>query len=72
MTKLIATDLDGTLINDSGFISNEDLRTINRILESGNIFSVISGRSWIESKYLFEKIEDLLRFAEQNDLHVVF
>lgn len=26
----------------------------------------------LEDKYLFEKIEDLLRFAEQNDLHVVF
>ena len=23
-------------------------------------------------KYLFEKTEDLLRFAEQNNLHVVF
>ena len=72
MTKLIATDLDGTLINDSGFISNEDLRTINRILESGNIFSVISGRSWIESKYLVEKIHYPFHFLGGNGSEIWF
>ena len=72
MTKLIATDLDGTLINDSGFISNEDLRTINRILESGNIFSVISGRSWIESKYLFEKLHYPFHFLGGNGSEIWF
>ena len=44
--KLIASDLDGTLLNENGEISEENLQAIKRIEEKGIKFVVATGRSY--------------------------
>lgn len=44
MYKLVAIDLDGTLLNSKKEISNEDNQTINRAIEKGIKIVVCSGR----------------------------
>lgn len=42
--KLIATDMDGTLLNSKNEISHENLKIIENLREKGIIFSVATGR----------------------------
>ncbi|GAB3049436.1 Cof-type HAD-IIB family hydrolase [Virgibacillus ainsalahensis] len=44
--KLIATDLDGTLLNEQGEISRENAEAINKAMERGIKFVVATGRSY--------------------------
>ena len=44
--KLIASDLDGTLLNEVGEVSAENASTIKKALELGIKFVVVSGRSF--------------------------
>lgn len=44
--KLIATDLDGTLLNDSGEISVENAQAIKKAKDLGFKFAVATGRSY--------------------------
>lgn len=43
--KLLFTDLDGTLLNDDGSISQENLSAIRRAAEKGNLTVITTGRS---------------------------
>ncbi len=42
--KLLATDLDGTLLNSNSEISQKNLEAINKFREAGGIFVVMTGR----------------------------
>jgi hypothetical protein len=44
--KLIASDLDGTLLNEKGQVSKKNAETIKKALEHGIHFVVATGRSW--------------------------
>ena len=44
MIKLIASDMDGTLLNSRGELDNEIYDIINRLKELGIIFTAASGR----------------------------
>jgi len=46
--KLIACDLDGTLLNDKSKISNENLESIKAFKEKGIIFMPVTGRTLYE------------------------
>lgn len=48
MNKLIACDLDGTLLNDSSAVSEENLDAIMKIAERGGTFAVVTGRTYRE------------------------
>lgn len=43
--KLIACDLDGTLLNDKSEVSAENLNAIKKITEKGVIFAIVTGRT---------------------------
>lgn len=45
MNRLLAIDLDGTLLADDGTISARNAQTIRKAQEAGNIVSICSGRS---------------------------
>ena len=46
--KLIALDMDGTLFNENGEISEKDKETIKRATEAGVAVAVATGRSYVE------------------------
>jgi Cof subfamily protein (haloacid dehalogenase superfamily) len=43
--KLVITDLDGTLFNDQGLITEENIEAIHRLYDRGVGFGIASGRS---------------------------
>ena len=45
MIKLVAFDMDGTILDEESRISQESLRTIERLLERGIAVASNSGRS---------------------------
>src|SRR6478672_10727588 len=48
--KLIATDLDGTLLNEKGEVSIENARAIKKAMDHGIQFVVATGRSYNAAK----------------------
>jgi len=53
--KLIASDLDGTLLNEIGEISQENVQAINKATEKGLRFVVATGRSYDSAKRILTK-----------------
>ena len=74
MIKLIASDMDGTLLNDDHMISEENLKAIRKAQEMGRHFTIVTGRDYgaVES-YLKEcnlKCECILsNGAEYRDVN---
>ena len=54
--KLIAIDLDGTLLNRRGRISDENLAAIVRAQEAGITVVPCTGRAWRESREVLESL----------------
>lgn len=55
MIQLIASDMDGTLLNDSQTISQENIDAIRLANEHGITFMVATGRGYTEAKPALEK-----------------
>lgn len=56
--KLIACDLDGTLLQDDSKVSRENLDAIGKITQKGIIFALVTGRT------LYEIPEELLKCSD--------
>ncbi|WP_209121121.1 Cof-type HAD-IIB family hydrolase [Alkalihalobacillus sp. BA299] len=54
--KLIASDLDGTLLNEVGEVSSENTAAIRRVQQQGKTFVVVSGRSY---EYARKPLQDV-------------
>ena len=69
MIKLIASDLDGTLLQGSPQVSPEMLELIPQMKASGILFAVASGRQYYSLKNLFSPVwEDMLFICENGAL----
>jgi len=55
MIKLIASDMDGTLLNDDHIISEENLKAIRKAQEMGRHFTIITGRDYDAVKSYLEE-----------------
>ncbi len=55
--RLVATDLDGTLLNDDLTVSERNIDAINRFRAAGGIFTVATGRSPASVAKLRERLE---------------
>ena len=63
MIKLIATDVDGTLVKDGTMqIDPEYMTVIKQLVQKGIIFAVCSGRQFISERKLFAPIKDQLLY----------
>lgn len=55
MIKLIASDMDGTLLNDEHLISEENLKAIKKAQQSGRHFAIVTGRDYDAVKSYLEE-----------------
>lgn len=55
MIKLIASDMDGTLLNDDHMISEENLKAIRKAQEMGRHFTIVTGRDYAAVKSYLEE-----------------
>lgn len=64
--KLIAVDLDGTLLTDNKEITEENLDTIHFLIELGYEVVVATGRSYYSARRLTDDIKDPLVYIANN------
>ena len=71
MIKLIATDIDGTLVKEStSVIYPEMLEAIRKWTDMGNYFCVASGRQYYSIRHMFEAVSDRIIYLAENGAHV--
>jgi hypothetical protein len=54
--KMIAIDLDGTLLNAAGQVSDRSRSAVRRALDAGLLVCFATGRNWTESKAVLEAV----------------
>lgn len=70
--KLIATDVDGTLVKDSSReVYDEMIDVIQRLTDAGYQFVVASGRQYGSIRRMFERAERKLHYIAENGAHIV-
>lgn len=71
MIKLIATDMDGTLLDGDGKLPKDFINILDRLLENDIRFVIASGRSYSSLNKIFKPISDKLQFICDNGAFVV-
>lgn len=71
MIKLIAADMDGTLLDSSHEINEEFWSVYEKLKEMGIIFSAASGRQYHNLRNKFQEIKDEIIFIAENGSYVV-
>lgn len=69
--KLVATDMDGTLLNTKHELSNEFYPIFHQLKEKGVLFAAASGRQFYNLLNRFEDIQDDVIFVAENGSYVV-
>ena len=72
MIKLIASDMDGTLLNSNNEINEEFFEVFNKLKEKEIIFAAASGRQYYNLLNRFEKINNDIMFIAENGTFVVY
>lgn len=71
MIKLIASDIDGTLVKDgSNEINPELYDVILKLREKGIQFAVASGRQWASVESIFDPIKEKVFYLSDNGAYV--
>lgn len=71
MIKLIATDLDGTLLDDNGEINKEFDSVFNELYKKGITFMAASGRQYPALETMFNHVKDKMMFIAENGTFAV-
>ncbi|MBK1810430.1 HAD family hydrolase [Clostridium sp. YIM B02505] len=71
MIKLIATDMDGTLLNSKGELPEGFFDTLDELIDRGVIFVAASGRQYYTLADNFGKAKDKMLFVAENGSFVV-
>ena len=66
MIKLIATDMDGTLLNSNNQIQEGFYEIFNELQKKEIIFAAASGRQYYNLLERFNGIEDNMMFIAEN------
>lgn len=72
MIKLIATDMDGTLLNNNNEIHNDFINVFEKLQEKDIIFAAASGRQYFNLLKRFENVKDKMMFIAENGTFVVY
>lgn len=66
MIKLIATDMDGTLVNSKKELPSQIFDTIKKLREKNIYFAIASGRQYFNLIEMFDSVKDDLFFIAEN------
>ena len=69
--RFIASDVDGTLVNDAKAIPEDAIEAIRAARESGIRVAIASGRAWNEMNDVIEKLPCLRYFMCTNGAYVM-
>ncbi|MDW8802324.1 Cof-type HAD-IIB family hydrolase [Clostridium sp. A1-XYC3] len=72
MIKLIATDMDGTLLNEQDKINEEFFHVLNELREKNILFTAASGRQYYNLLNKFSKAKDDILYVAENGSYVIF
>lgn len=72
MIRLIASDMDGTLLNSRGELNTEIYNIIGELKRLGIIFAVASGRQLASLKKSFGPVEEDVLYLAENGTYVVY
>ena len=72
MIKLIASDIDGTLVNDKKELPPDFAEIIEGLEKRGVTFAVASGRSYAALKVQFAEFGDRLAYICDNGAYIVY
>lgn len=73
MIKLVASDLDGTLLQDGKKdVSDEAIAYIRKLKEQGILFAAASGRQYESLRKLFDSVKDEIAYIADNGACVVY
>ncbi|CEH34141.1 HAD family hydrolase [Romboutsia lituseburensis] len=72
MIKLIATDMDGTLLNSNHEIPNNFKETISSLKEKDIMFAISTGRNYLDISYKFDDYKDELLFICENGTGIYY
>lgn len=61
--KLIALDMDGTILNSSGFMSDSTINAINKAYDNNIIVSLATGRTFSEIGVITENLKNSINYA---------
>ena len=70
--RLIATDMDGTLLNSKHELSETFLPAFRQLKEQGILFVAASGRQYYNLLKTLDSVKDEVIFAAENGSYVVF
>lgn len=71
--KLIASDMDGTFLNDKGTYNRQKFETILKQLDDRDIkFVVASGNNMDRLNLIFRGLTDRMDFVAENGAHVIY
>lgn len=71
MIKLIATDMDGTLLDKNGELPKEFPKILDELVKKNVKFVVASGRSYVKLKETFKGMEEKIDYICDNGAFVV-
>jgi len=66
MLKLVAVDMDGTLLNDAKKMPKKTFEIVDRLHAKGITFAVASGRDHLSLQHLYDEIKDDIVFIAGN------
>lgn len=72
MIKLIASDMDGTLLNEHDKINEEFFDALNQLKEKNILFVAASGRQYFNLLDKFSKVKNDVLYAAENGSYIVF
>lgn len=70
--RLIATDMDGTLLNSKHELNDSFVPVFKKIKEQGIVFVAASGRQYYNLLKALDEVKDEVIFAAENGSYVVF
>ncbi|WP_212667822.1 Cof-type HAD-IIB family hydrolase [Virgibacillus pantothenticus] len=69
--KLIAIDLDGTLLNDSGKLNSYDVNIIKKVLQAGHKIAICTGRAAFDVQALFKNNLEGISIIASNGANIL-
>lgn len=73
MIKIVASDLDGTLLqNGSQSLTPEALELVRKLIDAGIVFVAASGRQYGNLRRLFEPVKDEIAYIAENGALVIY